>query len=194
MNFGNSRRCQQAWDYRSILAALPGNLQVCCADDTAGRAARFFCASVMSVFVIGDVNYVLKISTSLGPPGTCGQLGNITFFEYVFMSCRSIMLKKMHLAVQDARSGCTERNRGHSGFSRTIWMCEIMCCFSFIKVYWPSRIHLDLPPFKPAISLRHSTWPRPRVCRCQNCSGSMWYSNSTLEPLLLAVDEKTAEL
>ncbi len=105
------------------------------------------------------------------------------FFSYVFTSCRSIMLKKMHLAVQDARSGCTwERNRGHGGFSKTIQMKSCFS-FSFTKVYWLSRIHFDFPPFKPATSLRHSTWPRPRVRRCQNCSGSMWHSNSTLHLL-----------
>ena len=42
MNFGSFRRCHQAWDCRNTLDALPGNLQVCCADDTAGWAAFFF--------------------------------------------------------------------------------------------------------------------------------------------------------
>lgn len=134
----------------------------------------------MSVTVIVDVSYALKPLWYLpGPLDNLESWKGFFFFEYVFMSCRSIMLK-MHRAVQDARSGCTERNRGHGGVWQD-YLDEII--FASIKVYWPSRIHLDLQPFKPALSHRHSTWPRPRVCRCQNCNGSMWYSNSTLHLL-----------
>ena len=75
----------------------------------------------MSVTVIVDVRYALKPLWYLPAPLDNLERFLFFFFEYVFMSCRSIMLK-MHRAVQDARSGCTERNRGHGGFGRTIWM------------------------------------------------------------------------
>lgn len=138
----------------------------------------FFCASGMSVTVIVDVRYALKPLWYLPAP-----LDNLERFLFFFRICFHV-LQVYHVEDASGCARCAVRMYRAKSRPRGVWqdyLDEII--FAFIKVYWPSRIHLDLQPFKPALSHRHSTWPRPRVCRCQNCSGSMWYSNSTLHLL-----------
>lgn len=132
----------------------------------------------MSVTVIVDVRYALKPLWYLPAP-----LDNLERFLFFFRICFHV-LQVYHVEDASGCARCAVRMYRAKSRPRGVWqdyLDEII--FAFIKVYWPSRIHLDLQPFKPALSHRHSTWPRPRVCRCQNCSGSMWYSNSTLHLL-----------